>query len=64
MKCPSFDRKQPHSKQSPALAGGDNGEGERFMLTLTPTLSPVFAEAASRRQASKERGKYFGGLDE
>jgi len=39
MKCPSFDRKQPHSKQSPPLAGGDDGEGERFILTLTPTLS-------------------------
>jgi len=25
--------------------------------TLTPALSPAFAEAASRRQASSERGK-------
>jgi len=30
--------------------------------TLTPTLSPTFAEAASRRQASRERGNQIASM--
>jgi len=42
------------------LAEGDRREGEKIDIsTFTPTLSPAFAPqgGASRRQASRERGK-------
>jgi hypothetical protein len=31
-------------------------------IPLTPSLSPAFAEAASRRQAGGERGRVRGGM--
>jgi len=39
MNSPSSDKKQPYQKPSPPLAGGDKGEGGKFMFTLTQTLS-------------------------
>jgi len=41
--------------------GEDRGGGENSIVPLTRTLSPAFAEAASRRQAPGER-RYWGGI--
>ena len=39
-----------------SLRGEGGGGGDRSELPLTLSLSPAFAEAASRRQAPGERG--------
>jgi len=42
-------------KTSSPLMGEDEGGGGHNTIPLTPTLSPAFAEAATRRQAPRER---------
>ena len=43
--------------------GEERGEGNLIPFTLPSTLSPAFAEAASRRQAPAGEGEYCGALN-